>query len=96
MSIAQGNQPLDCSPLLFRIKDSSAIRMRLAAVIADELDALFDVRDGVHPIELVFNGDVAIKALLLQFIQDQADAPHAGAVRHVMAGAELRFVLEMT
>src|SRR4029453_16854436 len=68
----------------------------LLAVLANEIDALLDFRHAVVPVVLVFDGDVSLKALLLQFVQDLADAANAGSIGHVMARrTEVALVLKV-
>jgi tRNA A-37 threonylcarbamoyl transferase component Bud32 len=61
------------------------LRLWLRAVIADEIYALLYVGNRIVPIVLVFDGDVAGKALGLQFIQNFLYLADTGAERHGMA-----------
>ena len=68
----------------------------LFAVVFDESDALGNFGHAVVPVVLVFDGDIPLKALRLQFIEAGLDVGHTRPEGHVVgAGARLVQVFEV-
>src|SRR4051812_2264844 len=61
------------------------LSLLLRLVLADEGDALRNVRDGFGPLVFVFDRNVAIEPLTREFIQNGRDIGDAGAIRKVMS-----------
>src|SRR2546430_14112970 len=70
------------SPHYLRLQDISASTLPFRRFIAaHEADALGHVRHRTIPVMLIFDGDIALESLALQFVEDGRDVRNSGAVR---------------
>src|SRR5947207_3300744 len=65
------------------------------SVLADEINALFYVGHIILPLVFVFDRDVTLEILFLEFVQNPFDVADPLAIRDVMGFTEIALVLEV-